>query len=140
MTGPYETPREAMAAVQHITSSPPGSGAWRDGSLRLLEDACRAAGVRLGAYDDDVMVWLSGLEPWTCAVIAGLITRAALTGAQRATVLDALDVAAEYRQYRASLTCEECAREPGGLCAGRAADLDRADEYGAVAEALQGQP
>jgi len=63
-----------MAAVAHITSSPPGS--WRDGSLRLLEGACRTAGVHLGAYDEGVLVWLAGGEPWTAAVIAGLIARA----------------------------------------------------------------
>ena len=76
MSGPYETGRQAMAAVQHIIDGPAGAGVWQDGSLRLLEGACRAAGVQLGAYDEGVLVWLAGLEPWTCAVIAGLITRA----------------------------------------------------------------
>jgi hypothetical protein len=82
MSGPFETEREAAAAVQHITSSPPGTGAWADGNHRLLEDACRAAGVELGAYDHRILVWLSGYEPAAVAVVAGLITRAHDSGAE----------------------------------------------------------
>jgi hypothetical protein len=74
MTEPYETERQAADAARHIYDSPPG--AWGDGNLRLLEDACRAAGVQPGAYDTRILVWLAGWEPSTCAVIAGLITRA----------------------------------------------------------------
>jgi hypothetical protein len=81
MSGPYETERQAAAAVRHITASPPGS--WQDGEHRLLEDACRAAGVQLGAYDHRILLWLAGWEPATCAVIAGLITRAHEAGASR---------------------------------------------------------
>jgi hypothetical protein len=76
MSEPYETERQAADAARHIYDSPPGTGAWGDGNLRLLEDACRAAGVQLGAYDTRILVWLTGWEPSTCAVIAGLITRA----------------------------------------------------------------
>jgi hypothetical protein len=79
--GPYETQRQAADAVRHITSSP--AEAWRDGNHRLLEDACRAAGVQLGAYDQRILLWLAGWEPSTCAVIAGLITRAHQAGGQR---------------------------------------------------------
>jgi hypothetical protein len=77
VSGPYETEREASAAVQHILDSQPGTGAWGDGNRQLLEDACRAAGVQLGAYDYRIVLWLAGWEPATCAVVAGLITRAA---------------------------------------------------------------
>ena len=42
-----------------------------------MEDACTAAGVRLGAYDHRILVRLAGWEPATCAVIAGMITRPA---------------------------------------------------------------
>ena len=42
MIEPYETEREAAAAARHIYDTEPGTGAWRDGNLRLLEDACRA--------------------------------------------------------------------------------------------------
>jgi len=76
MSEPYETERQAADAAQHIYDSPPGTGAWGDGNLRLLEGACRAAGVQLGAYDTRILLWLAGWEPTTCAVIAGLISRA----------------------------------------------------------------
>jgi hypothetical protein len=76
MAEPYETERQAADAARHIYNSPPGTGAWGAGNLQLLEDACRAAGVQLGAYDYRILVWLTGWEPTTCAVIAGLITRA----------------------------------------------------------------
>lgn len=74
--GPYETEREAVASVRHIHDSPPGTGAWTAGSHRLLCEALTAAGVELGAYDHRIVGWLAGWEPQTCAVIAGLITRA----------------------------------------------------------------
>ncbi len=82
MNGPYETGREAAAAVRHITGSPPGS--WADGSHRLLEDACRAAGAELGAFDHRILLWLAGFEPATVAVVAGLITRAHEAGHNQA--------------------------------------------------------
>jgi len=73
-SGPFESRREAADAAAHITDSPPG--AWADGNLRLLEGACRAAGVDVGALDYQILVWLAGWEPSTVTVIAGLITRA----------------------------------------------------------------
>jgi hypothetical protein len=42
----------------------------------MLIDACAAAGVRTGDHDDPIIEWLARWEPATCAVIAGLITRA----------------------------------------------------------------
>ena len=80
MSGPYETERQAADAARHIYDSPPGAGAWGAGNLRLLEDACRAAGVRVGTYDYQILLWLTSWEPATCAVIAGLITRAHAAG------------------------------------------------------------
>lgn len=74
--GPYDTERQAAQGAQHIYDSPPGAGAWGTGNLQLLEDAARAAGVQLGAFDYRVMLWLAGFEPATCAVVAGLIRRA----------------------------------------------------------------
>lgn len=56
---------------------------------------------------------------------------------QAATALDALEVAAEYRRYRASLTCEACAQHPAGLCEDHAADLDRAGESDRVARQIR---
>jgi hypothetical protein len=49
MTGPYEMERQAASAAQHIYDSPPATGAWTGGCHRLMEDACTAAGVQLGA-------------------------------------------------------------------------------------------
>ncbi len=74
--GPFETEREARDTARHIYDSPPGTGAWGTGNHRLLEDACLAAGVELGAYDHAILLWLAGFEPSNCAVIAGLIARA----------------------------------------------------------------
>ena len=74
--GPFETEAEARAAVRHITGSP--AAAWKDGNLRLLEDAYRAAGAELGAYDHSVVVFLAGLlEPQMCGALAASIRRAA---------------------------------------------------------------
>jgi hypothetical protein len=61
-----------------------------------------------------------------------------LDGSQAATVLDALGFAAEYRRYRASLTCESCAQHPTELCEDHATDLDRADEYDRLAGQIGG--
>ena len=45
-------------------------------SRTLIEDACGAAGVRLGAFDTEAVYWLAHQEPEICAVVAGLIGRA----------------------------------------------------------------
>lgn len=78
--GPFDTEREAAAAVRHITTSP--AEAWQDGMHRLLEDACLAAEVELGRFDHAILVWLAGWEPSTVAVVAGLIARARPPGAR----------------------------------------------------------
>jgi hypothetical protein len=75
VNGPYETQRQAADAAQHIYDSPPDTGAWGTGNHKLLEDACTAAGLTLGAYDQRILLWLAGWEPSMCAVIAGLISR-----------------------------------------------------------------
>jgi hypothetical protein len=80
VSGPYETECQAADAARHIYDSPPGTGAWAAGNHRLLLDACASAGVYLGAYDHRIIEWLAGWEPSTCAVIAGLITRAHAAG------------------------------------------------------------
>jgi hypothetical protein len=72
----FQTEREAAATVQHITDSPAGCGAWRDGCHRLLENTCRAAGVDLGTHAEQILLWLADEEPPIVAVIAGLIRRA----------------------------------------------------------------
>jgi hypothetical protein len=139
--GPYETERQAVAAARHIYDSPPGTGAWGDGNLRMLEDACRAAGVQLGAYDTRILVWLTGWEPTTCAVIAGLITRAhagALTEEQRALVHAALADAEAYCADRAHAWCDGCTTHPSGCCEDHLDDLDQADAYRQLAREIGG--
>ena len=138
MSKPYETEREARAAVAHITG-PPGTGAWSDGNRQLLEDACRAAGVQLGAYDYWILMWLAGWEQQRCVVVVGLVTRAAagrLTEAQRSTVLDALDVAADTKRDRAA-NCPDCKASPARLCSTCEWRLARAEAYDALAETLE---
>jgi hypothetical protein len=63
---------------------------------------------------------------------------AALAPAGAAIVLDGLAVAAEYRRYRASLTCEACATHPAELCEDHQADLDAADSYDRLAAVIGG--
>lgn len=87
MTGPYETETETLdeALPQEIRALH-ASGRVRPGDpdrlvsgtqLRHLEDACRDAGVDLGAFDRKVLGWLAGYEASTVQVIVGLIARAA---------------------------------------------------------------
>jgi hypothetical protein len=140
MSGPYDTQRQAADAARHIIDSPPGTGAWTDGCHRLLEDACRAAGVQLGAYDHQVVLWLAGWEPWTVAVVAGLITRAhaGVPGDDaRRTILDALDVAADHKRDMAA-NCGDCEARPKGLCPTCEWRMDAADAYDHVAAKLRG--
>src|SRR5262249_23197146 len=54
---------------------------------------------------------------------------AAVDADQFAAVLDALVVAGEYRGYRASLACGDCATYPAELCEDHQADLDAAEAY-----------
>jgi hypothetical protein len=138
MSGPYETQRQAADSVRHIIDSPPV--AWEDGNLRLLEGACRAAGVQLGAYDSQILVRLTGWDPWVCAVIAGLIARGhagTLDEEDRRTVLDALDVAADHKRDVAA-NCGECEARPEGLCPACEWRMDAAEAYDRVAATLCG--
>jgi hypothetical protein len=52
-----------------------------------------------------------------------------LTDTQVDTALAALDVAAEYRRYRADLPCDRCDASPQGCCDDHMADLEAADAY-----------
>jgi hypothetical protein len=46
----------------------------------MLLDVLLAADVELGAYDRRIVEWLARWEPATCAVIAGLVSRAGKGG------------------------------------------------------------
>ena len=66
----------AVRAVYAAFDATPGEGRMIAGNKRMILDACRAAGISLGAYDGRIIDWLGGWEPEVCAVVAGLITRA----------------------------------------------------------------
>lgn len=79
--GPFHTEAEASAAAHALVPPPPGWSILRTPeNYRLLTEACHDAGVELGAYDDGILAWLAQFEDSTCAVIAGLITRAHTSG------------------------------------------------------------
>jgi hypothetical protein len=82
--------------------------------------------------------WLPRLADVLGDLLAVLDPAVILHKGQAAIALDALDVAAEYRRYRASLTCAACATHPAELCEDHATDLDRADEYDRLAGQLSG--
>ncbi len=64
--GPFETERQAaetpaMRAVFDAFAAAPGVGRMTQLNHRMLDEACAAAGVELGAYDHRILVWLAGL-------------------------------------------------------------------------------
>ena len=87
MIGPYETEDDALGGplrqeIRAIHQSGEFrqneiSQAVRAAQLRHLEDACRDAGVELGAFDRRIVEWLAGYESSTVQVVVGLIARAA---------------------------------------------------------------
>lgn len=82
--GPYETEAEVMADTRDVYAlirTGPRPDSMRKANERRLLDACRAAGVQLGAYDRSVLHWLADWEPETVQVIAGLVVRAGRGGA-----------------------------------------------------------
>jgi hypothetical protein len=152
--GPYQTEAQArkQPAVRAIYDAAHAStrrGVMAEGSHRLLEEACTAASVELGAYDRRILAWLAGWEPQTCAVIAGLITRAAcarrapavlardydLTAAEQRTILAALDQTAEHKRDLAA-DCADCADQTCPTCTAR---LQAALDCGAVSGQIQAQ-
>ena len=164
MTGPYETERDArespaVQVVYDAFDADPGAGKMAPHNFLTLIKACETAGVNLGgptSYDRQILAWLAKWEPTTCAVIAGLISRAhapeldeargaplrpaaTLNEAQLATVLAALGDALAHRKDRAGGYCAACEREYGGLCYDHASDETAADDYDALARELGGQ-
>ena len=80
-TEPYSTEREAHAASWHARQGQ--FGAIDAANHAQLTDACAAAGVELGAYDEAIIEWLARWEPATVTVITGLIGRAHEAGQAR---------------------------------------------------------
>ena len=142
--GPFETESEvrhtsAVRAVYEAFRAAPGQGRMQAPNHRMLEEACEAAGVELGAYDHRILLWLAGWEPATCAVVAGLITRAhqgagiGIRGADLGVVRQALADASAWRAWKAEgAGCGDCQR----LDPGRGADHAADDEMAAAYEAL----
>src|SRR5690349_1377288 len=84
---PLETQRQALdlPVVQAIYAAMrirPRGGA-DEMCARLITAACDGAGIELGGYDRRIIAWLAGWEPQICAVVAGLIARAAVAGRSR---------------------------------------------------------
>ena len=78
---PLETERQArelpaVRAVYEAFRAAPGVGRMQPRNLAMLDEAAPPPASTLGAYDRRILAWLAGWEPQTCAVIAGLITRA----------------------------------------------------------------
>jgi hypothetical protein len=152
--GPYQTEaqareRPAVRAIYDAVHADRRRGVMAEGSHRLLEQACTTANVELGAYDRRILAWLAGWEPQTCAVIAGLITRAAraqqasailardydLTPAEQRTILAALDDTADHKRDLAA-GCPDCADQTCGTCDAR---LRAARDCEAVSAQIQTQ-
>lgn len=113
--GPFETEQEALGspavrAIYDAMRAAPGSGVMAGRGHRLLEKACEAADVEVGAYDRRILVWLAGFEPQACAVIAGLIARGGhLAGrevADIAIIRQALADASAWRTWRTGGDCD----------------------------------
>jgi hypothetical protein len=109
VTGPFESESEArntpaVRAVYAAFDAGPGQGRMQAPNHRMLEQACEAAGVTLGAYDHRILLWLAGWEPQTCAVVAGMISRAAhpadIEAADIAIIRQALADASAWRTWR----------------------------------------
>lgn len=129
--GPYETERQARTAVAAIYDA-----AWQtpmsDGCRAMLDAACAAAGVTVGAFDRRIIHWLSAWECECTAVVAGLILRArqageaaagpheVLTPAGVAVLRDMLADAVAMREPDPGSCCDE-----GGPCPDHAADSAR---------------
>jgi hypothetical protein len=51
-----------------------------EANLACLRETCDRASVTVGTFDAPILAWLAGWEPKTCAVVAGLISRAYTAG------------------------------------------------------------
>jgi hypothetical protein len=79
--GPFFSEREALstrAAREAVAAfdAGPGPGKASPGHLRILLDACKAAGVDVADFDRGGLEWLATWELARCVSFAGLIRRA----------------------------------------------------------------
>ena len=123
--------REYLASARRrkLTQLPPS----------LLVRECAELRRLLGQALDVIAEDASALEEARATLLPAYAEPAVTLGQdQAATALDALEVAAEYRRFRASLTCQACADHPAELCDDHQADLDQAHEYDALASQIGG--
>lgn len=96
--GPYGTEQEASATAavrqaraawdalteRALSDRQPVAGKHVPIHLKIMTDACQAAGVELGAFDKRTLEWLANYEDTTCQVIAGMVRRAWRAGLESA--------------------------------------------------------
>jgi hypothetical protein len=125
-SGPFHTERDALRtpavrAVFDAYRPAAPAGHMKTANLAMLTAACQLAGVELGAYDARILAWLAGFEPTTCAVIAGITTRAgaainadlaARLASLRDHLAEVLDDGDRDRQY----ALERAERELAAIC------------------------
>lgn len=71
--GPFAEEREAIAAAREFAAEQGADPFRAVGGLMLVH---ATVSVEQGAYDQQVIDWLAGMEPQMCASVAGLIRRA----------------------------------------------------------------
>jgi|SRR5579875_3080380 len=108
--GPLETLRQArdvpaVRATYDAAHASPRRGVLGERNAAMLDEACRAAGIRRGAWDYRILAWLAGWEPETCVVVAGLIQRAHQAGRDAAN-------ADHARQAASPRSCLWCGATP----------------------------
>jgi hypothetical protein len=83
--GPYELERDTdnEPLPREARSTPAGRGVHQPINRRHLTEACRDAGVVLGAHDARILAWLANYEPSTVQVVIGLISRAHTAGVEQ---------------------------------------------------------
>lgn len=96
-----------------------------DASKTLPKPEYSSWAFRLSAELASLLSWLDDEPP-------------GLTAADAATAVAGLTDAADYHEYRASLTCADCAAHPADLCPGHEAALDAAAAYRELAGRLSG--
>jgi len=79
VNGPYNSEGEARRAAAHTGLTGTATVRNRD----MLTRACWTSHVEVGLFDARILDWLAGYESATCAVIAGMVTRAYAAGQER---------------------------------------------------------
>ncbi|MGH3246520.1 MAG: hypothetical protein ACRDOI_09945 [Trebonia sp.] len=102
-SGPFDTEDQArthpaVRAVYDAMRASTRRGEMGDSGEAMILAACDRAGVELGKYDARIVRWLAGFEPQACAVVAGLVARAAHAGTPgpHAVTFDLIDGSETY--------------------------------------------